>query len=158
MFEIEAGVGLVGAVGASAAIYASIHVARRSKLARRKPEAGFLADEPIEILPAQVAMLQPLVLEGAVRSFHPEPSRILGEPSTVKVRKVVSTGKPRTARPVAAQPLDPVAPHLSDDQKADLLSLIGTMQWDRALAAVQGHASRRCPLASLAAAAEASTL
>ncbi|TNC51897.1 hypothetical protein FHG66_03545 [Rubellimicrobium rubrum] len=158
MFEIGAGVGLVGAVGASAAIYASVHVARRSKAARRKADAGFLPDEPIEILPAQVAMLQPLVLEGAVRPFHAEPGPILGAPPTVKVRKVVSTGKPRTVRPVAALAPDPAAPHLSDDQKAELLSLIGTMQWDRALAVVQGHASRGCPLASLAAVAESPTL
>ncbi|TNC73007.1 hypothetical protein [Rubellimicrobium roseum] len=174
MFQIDTAMGVAGAVSAlaaSGALYGSVQIARRRKApkGRKRPEplrpdVALLPDGPIEIVPAQMVALKPLPLdETVVVPFVPmsEPAGVVEEPrATVKVRRVAPAGgKPKAPRPIAPVALaEATTSGLTEEQRAELLSLVGALQWDRALACVQGHAGRGLGLAELAAVVEGPAL
>ena len=174
MIQIDttAAVGVVGALAVSAAVAATVRGRRRAaRPAARKEHQDWLRDLPMDLHLVPVEVVPAMRVEAAPRpSIGPEAGSLVTLPfvapeaghspqSTVKVRKVSSPAKARTPRPVAAIAAADAAPGaVSADQKAELLSLIGTMQWDRALAAVQANLERGADLSAFAAEAEAAAL
>ena len=178
MIELNAAVaGTAGVMALSAVAALSVHRVRRSRAAKRSvtrlpdlPDFAVGLDiAPVQVLPAQrmehgpavftplgSAQVAPLVL---TRSVTPAaPTQADGPASTVKVRRVApAAAKPRTPRPVAPVVHEVVAPTPAEE-KSELLSLIETMQWDSALALVQGRAAEGADLAPLAALAETAAL
>lgn len=175
MIEIDSTIGTAGVIALSAAALVSAHRVRRSRartrVATRLPDLpNFpmgLEVAPTEVVPAQrlevgpapfaalrAEPLAPLVLTRATRA---EPALPEGPRPTVKVRRVVPAGKAKSARPAAPMVLEAASPTLAQ-QGAELLSLIETMQWDSALAWVQGRVSEGADLPSLAQVAETAAL
>ena len=173
MIEINSAVGTAGVIALSAAAFISVHRVRKARTRKQAtrlpdlPDFPFSLDvSPVEVLPAQrlelspapfVALapepLAPLVL---TRSSLTEPATSDSARSTVTVRRVAPAGKAKSPRPVAAV-VEASAPALPQEV-AELISLVETMQWERALSCVQRHAGEGADLATMAAAVEAVAL
>jgi hypothetical protein len=175
MIELDSTVGAAGAIALSAAALVSVHrVRKRSRAARRAAiRLRELSDfpvgldvAPLEVVPAQrmdggsmafagvdPESLAPLVLTrplvAGTTSEAPRP--------TVKVRRVTPTGKSRTPRAAAPVVHEATASN-APEEKAELLSLIETMQWERALTWVRREVAEGADPAPLAAIAEAAAL
>lgn len=122
MSQFDAAAGLVGAVAATAAVYVTV---RRIQAARpQRPARPFGAPEPMLSRPAPAAP-----------EVRPRPASI------VRARRIMPTGRPRTARPGELE------------GPWELLSLIGTMQWDRALGLIERAGADLPGVAALAEAA-----
>jgi hypothetical protein len=172
MIELNVAVaGTAGVIALSAAAVVSVHRVRRSRAARRAatrlpelPDFALGLDiAPVQVLPAQRMEVSPVAFAALspepvaplvlTRSATPAPAQADGTASTVKVRRVAPAAKSRTPRPVAPVVHEAAAP-VQSEEKSELLSLIETMQWDSALALVQGRAAEGADLAALAALAE----
>lgn len=138
MDHIDATVGLAGAFAASVAAYAALRRVRR-------------ADPP----PRAWRMARLGSLEAAPLGFLVEEPDAAAPPrSSVRARRVTVEGRARTPRPDAARP----AVAAADPGAGELLPLIGTMQWDRALAILEGLAAAGHDLGPVAAQAEAAAI
>jgi hypothetical protein len=173
--DTTAAVGVVGALAVSAAVAATVR-GRRKRMARtvtRQEPQDWLKDLPMDLHLVPVEVVPAMRVESTPKPLmlqDPQPAAPLvlpfaaaeageGPRSTVKVRKVAPAGKARTPRPMATIAAADAAPGvILAEQKAELLSLIETMQWDRALAAVQTMLDRGAELSAFAAEAEAAAL
>jgi hypothetical protein len=174
MIEINSTVGTAGVLALSAAAFVSIHRARKARARRQAstrlpdlPEFPFGLDmAPVEVVPAQRLELSPAPF-AALDSEPVEPLLLTratpADPAagdavrpTVTVRRVAPAGKAKSPRPIAAV-VGASAPALPPEV-AEILSLVETMQWGRALAAVQNQAAEGADLAAMAAAVEAPAL
>ncbi|EYD73991.1 hypothetical protein Rumeso_04460 [Rubellimicrobium mesophilum DSM 19309] len=176
MIEISATVGTVGTAGVialSAAAVVSVHRVRRARARSRSttrlpdlPAFPFSLDvAPVEVVPAQRLEVGPAPLA----AIEPEPCAplllthaALAESAealrpTVKVRRVAPAGKSSRPRPVAAV-VEASSASLLPQEALDLLSLIETMQWERALNLVQRYAVVGANLTDLIGAVETPAL
>lgn len=138
MNQFDGSVGLAGAIVVSVATYAALRRVQHSGKAAPSRKGrlnrldvgfpGLLLDDGPEEVERQVAVVR----------------------SAVRARRVVADGRARTPRPSLAAVPEP--------GPADLLRLIGTMQWDRALLLLERLAARGEALGPFAAQAEAATL
>ena len=173
MIQIDATVGAVGVLALSTAAFVSARHIRRSRRVKQPqvrlpdlPDLSFgLGVAPVEVLPAQRMDAAPapfLLDEDPVGPFV-LPRTLAAEPAApadsarpvVKVRQVAPAGKARTPRPVAPVVLE-AAP--KPEAKTEFLSLVETMQWDRALAWLQRHIEEGGDLQALASAAESAAV
>ena len=111
MDHIDATVSLAGALAVSVTAYAVLRRARR----------------PAALPPGRLAGLAPP--EAEPLGFLPAEPEVAAPRAPVRARRVTTEGRVRTIRPSAPRDTGPAA--------TELLSLVGTMQWDRALAIIE---------------------
>lgn len=145
MDQFDATVGLAGALAVSVAAYAALRGIPSSDRLRsgrsRSRLDDLTADMPRLIDPEPDSHALP----DAVR-----PPVVLAP--AVRARRVTPAGRARNPRPGVGRLAGP------EPGAADLISLIGTMQWDRALALVERLAATGQELGPVAAMAEAAAL
>lgn len=142
MNQIDATVGIAGALAVSVAVSVTVYAALRRV---QRPAAPPPPQRRARLGTLEVAALG--LLDEA-----PEPAPALHP--VIRARRVTLEGRTRTPRPGAA----PAPAARCEPGAAELLSLIGTMQWDRALAVIEDLAARGGPPGSVAVQAEAAAL
>lgn len=140
MNQLEAAAGLVGVVAASAVVYATARQKQRGKL--QSGTAKRTTPELFAFLPEGfVPLAEPDEVERIVLSAGQAAS------APIRARRVPSANRSQTPRPATGA---------AAENPRELLSLIGTMQWERALAVIQAEVLAKAP--DVAAAAEAAVL